>query len=288
MQKNARPYDRAKWNHLFHGGSKDSIVEEMLKYQNADGGMGNGFEADVLCPLSAAIPTAEAIFQAYDYQLDCYSDWFKRILSYFENSVQDIPKYWEDAPKKAMDYPHAPWWSYEPCTIFNPNPCAVVASAFIRYGTESQRILGLKIAEDSFRLLKSHDFCGDHDSLNLMALVEQLCAIDSPLISEEIIASMKRRILENTCFDASKYREYYFTPLDFVSSPDSMWYEDLKHGIEQTFDFWFETINEQCVWNPNFSWGIDSDVSRQVTENWKGYITVKRAKILLAFDRIEL
>lgn len=102
MQVNARPYDRAKWNYLFNGGSKEQIVEEMLKYQNADGGMGSGFEADVLCPLSAAIPTAEAIFQAYEYDLDCSSEWFKTILAYFENSVQDIPKYWEDSPKEAM------------------------------------------------------------------------------------------------------------------------------------------------------------------------------------------
>ena len=62
MQINARPYDLAKWNYLFNGKAKDLIVAEMLKYQNADGGFGNGFEADVLCPLSAAIPTAEAIF----------------------------------------------------------------------------------------------------------------------------------------------------------------------------------------------------------------------------------
>ena len=99
---------------------------------------------------------------------------------------------------------------------------------------------------------------------------------------------MCRRILDNTCFDATKYNEYYFNPLDFVSSPDSIWYDDVKHGIDQTFDFWLDNISDQGVWNPNFSWGIDSDVSRQVTENWKGYITVKRAKIMLNFGRIEM
>ena len=77
MQINARPYDRAKWNYLFNNGSKDAIVEEMLKYQNTDGGMGSGFEADMLCPLSAAIPTAEAIFQAYEYGLDFDSEWME-------------------------------------------------------------------------------------------------------------------------------------------------------------------------------------------------------------------
>lgn len=100
MQKFARPYDIAKWNYLFNGGTKESIIEELLKYQNADGGFGNGFEADILYPLSAAIPSAEAIFQAYEYDLDCNSKWFHNLLSYFENSVQDISKYWEDIPPK--------------------------------------------------------------------------------------------------------------------------------------------------------------------------------------------
>lgn len=79
----------------------------MLKYQNADGGMESGFESDVLCPLSAAIPTAEAIFQAYEYGLDCHSDCFKDILAYFENTVQDIPKYW-----KAIDSLSSVLWGY--------------------------------------------------------------------------------------------------------------------------------------------------------------------------------
>lgn len=287
MQTNARPYDCAKWNYLFNGDSKDTIVEEMLKYQNADGGMGNGFEIDMLCPFSAAIPTAEAIFQAYEYKLDCSSEWFKAILAYFEKSVQDIPKYWEDTPKESMDYPHAPWLNYSPSTAFHPNPCAVVASAMICNGTDSQKELGYKIAADCFKLLVSNDFCGDHDTLNMQALVEQLLQIKSPLISDEVMESMRRRILENTCFDPGKYHEYFFTPLDFVSSPNSIWYDDVKHGIEQTFEFWLSNINEQGVWSPNFTWGIDSDVSRQVTEYWKGYITVKRAKILLSFGRIE-
>lgn len=287
MQENARPYDLAKWNYLFHDGSKDAIIREMLTYQNADGGMGSGFEPDVLCPLSAAIPTAEAIFHAYEYDLDLNALWMQRILAYFENSVQDIPKYWEDSPKEAMEYPHAPWWSYEPCTIFNPNPCAVVASALIRYGTESQKELGEKIAEDCLALLLSDGFCGDHDSLNMQALVEQLIVMDSPLATEEVVNAMKRRILENTCFDVSQYNGYTFTPLDFVNSPDSLWYDTVSRGIEQTIDFWLDSINEEGVWTPNFSWGVDTEVSRAVTKQWTGHIAAKRAKILLNFDRLE-
>ncbi|MBP3917812.1 MAG: hypothetical protein J6I50_01400 [Clostridia bacterium] len=287
MQEHARLYDRAKWNYLFHDGEKDAIVKELISYQNPDGGIGHGFESDIQSPLSAAIPSAEAIFQAYEYDLDCSAAWFQNILSYFEHSVQDIPKYWEDCPKEAMDSPHAPWWHADPGTRFTPNPCACAASALIRYGTEQQRALGNKVAQDCLSLLVGSGDCGDHDTLNLQVLVEQLLAIHSDLITEEVVAALRRRIYENTCFDVSRYEEYCFTPLDFVSSPDSLWYDVVKQGIEQNFEYWFDTINADGVWNPNFTWGVDSAVARQVTQNWIGYITVKRAKILLQFDRIE-
>ena len=111
--------------------------------------------------------------------------------------------------------------------------------------------------------------------------------IDSPIITDEVLSSMQRRILENTCFDTSKYNSYYFSPLDFVSSPDSLWYDTVKHGIEQTIDYWLDNINEHGVWTPNFSWGVNSAEALKATKNWTGYITVKRAKILLNFGRIE-
>ena len=80
---------------------------------------------------------------------------------------------------------------------------------------------------------------------------------------------------------------YTFQPLDFVSSPASVWYEVVEKGIEENFDFWLDNLNQDGVWEPNFSWGIDSEVSRQVTQNWRGYLTVKRARILKNFGRIE-
>ena len=287
MQNNARPYDKAKWNYLFNNGDKDNIVSELLKFQNKDGGFGNGFEPDLQSSLSTAISTAEAIFQTYDYDLDTDAPWFEKMLCYFENSVKSIPKYWEDFPKEAINDPCAPWWSYEENKTFSPNPCAVIASAFIRYGTKNQKDLGNKIAKRCFDFLKSDNFCGDHDSLNILTLIDQLMKIDSSFITKEIMSSMKRRISENTCFNPEKWNEYYFQPLDFVSSPRSVWYDDVKKGIEDNIEFWLDNINDQGVWQPNFSWGIDSNIAKQVTENWKGYITVKRAKILLAFDRIE-
>ncbi len=287
ITNNARAYDRAKWEYLFHNGAKEKIVEEMLKYQNADGGFGNGFEPDILSPLSAAIPSAEAIFQSYDYDLDCNQDWFKKLLSYFEKSIKNIPKYWEDFPKEILNYPHPPYWNYETSISFSPNPCAVVASAMIRYGTEAQIKLGYNIAKKCLEFLKSDSFCGDHDTLNILALFKQLLSINSPLITQDVYFSLEKRIIQNVCFDSSRWCEYVFQPLDFISSYDSVGYDFLKHGIENNINFWINTINEEGVWSPNFSWGIDDEIANQVTKIWKGYIAVKRAKILLSFNMIE-
>lgn len=287
IQVYARSYDKAKWNYLFNGGSKDDILLEMLKYQNKDGGFGNGFEPDIILPLSASIPSAEALFQTYEYNLDCKATWFTNLLNYFENSVQSIPKFWEDVPDKIMEYARPPWWNYSVCTKFSPNPCAVISSALLLYGTEKQKELGVVVAKKCFEFLISNDFCDDHSSYNIIKLIETLRSINSPLVTEDIIKHMKRRINENICFDKSKWNGYVPQPLDFADNPSSLWHEDVKQGIKENFQFWIDTINDEGIWIPNFSWGIDSEISSQVTESWKGYIAVKRAKIFMNYGLID-
>ena len=128
------------------------------------------------------------------------------------------------------------------------------------YGTEKQQEIGYTVAKRCFEFLLSDAFCGDHDSYNLMKLIEILQYINSPLVTDEIIGAMKRRIKENVCYDNSKWNEYNSQPLDFADSLELQWYE--------------------CV-----AEGVDSDISRQVTENCKGYITVRRASIFMRYNR---
>ncbi len=66
---NGSAIEKAKWNYLFNKESKEYIVSELIKYQNDDGGFGNGLEADILLPASSSIASTEAILIAYDYNL---------------------------------------------------------------------------------------------------------------------------------------------------------------------------------------------------------------------------
>ena len=287
LKANARPLDMAKWDFLFNGGSKAEIVEELLKYQNTDGGFGNALEADILLPDSSATASAEAIFMAYGYELDCSEEWFAKLLDYFENSVQSIPSFWEAVPQKIQEYPHPPWWGYDPDEKFTPNPRAVIASAMIAHGTVKQKEIGLKVAVKCLEYLASNEFCGDHESYCLIALIEKLQHINSPLINDDVIASMNHRIAANVCYDESKWGEYQPQPVNFADSPSSPWYDCVKSGIENNLKYLLDNINEDGVWTPNFSWGTDSAASREATKNWTGCITVGRAKIFKNFNMAE-
>jgi hypothetical protein len=52
-------------------------------------------------------------------------------------------------------------------------------------------------------------------------------------------------------------------------------------------DFYINNLNEEGIWTPNFSWGVDTEEARTATRNWKGYMAVKRVRILKAFGYVE-
>ena len=278
--KNARPLEIAKWNLLFGKGTQNQLITEMLKYQNSDGGFGNGFEADILTPESAAIPSAEAIFTAQDFGLDLSADWTKRLLAWFENIASDTPSFWEQVPKSLEDYPHPFYWSYHPDIKFTPNPCAVAASALILHGNPSQIKLGNRIAERCIDYILHNEDYMDHDTYCLQRIF--IAVKDS--LPDKIHTSMNKRIIETACTDESKWLSYFAQPLDLIDSPDSIWYPLLKAAIPANLDYWEKNLNADGYWIANFGW---DNAPAGWSNNWLGYIAVKRVKILKAFGRIE-
>lgn len=283
IYQNAREIDIAKWNLLFGKGTKQDLVNELVKYQNADGGFGNGLEADVPIPDSSSIVTGEAIFTAQDYGLDFNSEWSKKMLNYLEISKQETPSFYEFVPKSIEDYPRAPWWNYQPDTKFTPNPCAVFASVLIKYGTDTQKVLGDEITEACIDYILSDTNYWEHDTYCLQRLYLAL-----PTLSDDIIFAMNKRITNGICFDESQWMNYVAQPFDMVDSPDSVWYPLIENNIDKNADYWIDTLLNDGYWQPNFSWGVDTDASKTATKNWIGYIAVKRVKILKAFGKIEL
>lgn len=283
---NARPLEVAKWNMVLGKGTDNEVLSEMLKYQNPDGGFGNSFEPDILLPQSSAIASAEAILTLFDFGIDVRGDWFKKLLDYFVNTRQNFPSYWEYVPQEVERYPHPPWWNYQPDTKFTPNPCAIVAAAMLLYGDTQQKEISCEIAEKCIQLLKSDEFMGDHDIYCLQRLLIALLNAESQLVDKEACKAMERRILAKVSNNPAEWMNYVPQPLDLVDSPNSPWFDLLKNNIHENVKFWLGNLNNEGVWPPNFSWGIDSTEANTATKQWLGYIAVKRVRILKAFGCI--
>lgn len=290
IKNNGRKIDIAKWNYLFNNAPKEHILRELLKYQNEDGGFGNGLEADILMPNSSSIASTEAILCAYNYELDCSDPWFKKLLKYFEKTASDEDKvlsFWEKVTSDVENYPHGPWWNYKVEDRFSPNPCAVVATALIKYGSESQKTLGEKIVNRSIDFINGEEICTDHDCYSLQTMVEVLKGMNLSIIDEKVEKRIEKRILDCLCTDYKKWGEYVAQPLNLVDSPKSPWYNLILPYIEENLNYWMNTLNDHGYWQPNFSWGIDSEEANRVTTYWKAYIAVNRMKILNEFGKVK-
>ena len=57
IKTQARPLDRALFEHRFEGASADLVTAELAHFQNDDGGFGHALEPDLRTPTSSALAT---------------------------------------------------------------------------------------------------------------------------------------------------------------------------------------------------------------------------------------
>ena len=87
--ENARPLELAIYRYFFENESSQAVVDELSKFQNADGGFGNALEPDFFNPNSSPIATNDAIITLFRVNaLDKNSDIVKGIVRYFNNAIR--------------------------------------------------------------------------------------------------------------------------------------------------------------------------------------------------------
>jgi len=69
LKTQARPLDRAMFEYRFEGASAESVIAELARFQNDDGGFGRALEPDLRTPDSSA--RCEYSRQALQPELVC-------------------------------------------------------------------------------------------------------------------------------------------------------------------------------------------------------------------------
>ena len=123
--QNARPLELAVYKYFFENKSNQAVVDELLKFQNPDGGFGNSLEPDFFNPDSSPIATNDAITTLFRVNaINKNADIVKGIVRYLEShdSFNEDKKRWLFAIDSNKNYPHAIWWEKKGDGISSFNP----------------------------------------------------------------------------------------------------------------------------------------------------------------------
>ena len=219
--KNARPLELAIYKYFFENESNQAVVDELLKFQNYDGGFGNAIEPDFFNPNSSPIATNDAIITLYRVNaLDRDSDILKGIVRYLEShdSFDEDKKRWLFAIESNKAYPHAIWWEKKGDGISGFNPSISLAAYMICYGNRTS--LYEEIIKEGFEYLETDEEISG-DSLKCFLLAYELLKTNS--ITDVINLAQFKELLckaidNSICKDIEKYGvEYVPMPSDFFS-----------------------------------------------------------------------
>ena len=170
--QNARPVDLAVYRYYFENQSNRTVIAELSKYQNKDGGFGNGLEPDFVNPASSPIATNDAIITLYRTKaLEKGSQMVKEIVKYLKShdSFDEDKKRWLFAIDSNKNYPHAIWWEKnEGDGISGFNPTMSLAAFMVCYG-DGVSVYKDIIKEGMEHLQENEDINGDELKCYLLA-----------------------------------------------------------------------------------------------------------------------
>jgi len=287
--QNARPLELAVYKYLFESGSTQAVINELLKFQNADGGFGNALEPDSFNPNSSPIATNDAIITLCRVNaLNKESNIVKGIIRYLESrdSFDENKKRWLFAIDSNKDYPHAIWWEKKGDGISGFNPSISLATFLICYGNRTS--LYEEIIKEGFDFLENaKEVSGDSLKCFLLTYVFLKTNGISDIIDLEHFKDLLCKAVDNSiCKDVSKYGvEYVPMPSNFFSGT----YLDFitpetKTLIAAEKDVLGKLQMEDGGFDITWKWYTPYPEFEQARAWWRPRITIEK----LIFDEVQI
>jgi len=291
IKNHARPLEKRIYEDCFHKPCSEEILSELKKYQNDDGGFGNGLESDFKLLFSS--PMATSIAFQHLVKLDNVEKAISMIKSgieYFENTFVPERNGWFAVPKEVNEFPHAPWWHYneeEGMTIIDKywgNPSAEIIGYLYKY-----KDLVLKLNVDQLLnyamdyLNDKNDFEGEHEIYCYIRLYKLL----PNRLSSKIEGKLAGAIQKLVCRNREEWDKYVPKPLNFVSSPESYKFGISHKLIADNLDYLVDIIENNGIINPNWEWNDYETKWEKAREEWIGVLTLQALITFEKFGRIE-
>ena len=219
VTENARPLELAVYRCLFENGPTGAVVDELSKFQNADGGFGNALEPDSFNPNSAPGTTNDAITTLCRVNaLDKDSEIVKGIVRYLDShdSFDEDKKRWLFAIDSNKDYPHAIWWEKKGDGISGFNPSISLAAFMVCYGKRT--LVYEQIVKDGFDFLaNAEEVSGDALNCFLLAYEHLKTNGINDIVDLDSFRNLLCKAVDSSiCKDISKYG------VEYVPMPSSV------------------------------------------------------------------
>lgn len=288
-----RPLEKELFRFHFENGRASTVVNELVKFQNGDGGFGNSLEPDLRTPLSSALAASVALKNMVEIRLGSDNPILEKTVSYLLKTLDRENWRWIIAPDGRDDSPHAPWWggddiasSFRGCFA---NPSAEITGLLLNYKqlvpTDVLYSLLERLHSYLIEAVETKDGFQMHDLMCYLALAhsnsldEEYCSEISPLLIKAADSIVEK--------DKIKWSGYSARPLWLCDHPNSILYPLLEKHVNENLDFEIETQNEDGSWSPFWDWGGNySDDWKTASKEWSSHLTLNNLIRLRNFDRL--
>lgn len=282
LETNARKLDLRLYEYLFEQADAQPVLDELCRFQNVDGGFGNGLEPDLQLPVSSALATIVAL-QYLSKLGGTGKELARKATQYLATSYNDEKQRWVNIPPEADKYPRAPWWNY--ADVLNwagwGNPSAEILGYLLEYADlVNDPILITELSEQAISRLHDITEPEQHEVKCYIRLYERADKTLQVKLQDQI--AMHIMLLAKT--DQKDWEGYVATPLTFIDSPHSP-FADLfdKQLLIDNVLFIKDTLVDSSHWEPTWEWGRFEAEWAQAKKDWSGKLTVDNLMLLRAF-----
>lgn len=263
----------------------EQIMVCLKKYQNKDGGFGQGLEPDVQAPESSVLATNIAIDVLKHIQMTSQKEKVVQdIVRFLESKFDFETNQFEFVPDSIQRYPHAVWWNDSNAFgYFNPTPEVL---GFLFQNRHYLKIIEIDLQiEIMIEAINGEAFRNNEKEHSLYSVLKFYRALDFERKSkiQEVVSLNVDRLI---CLDSEKWATYNPQPYKFFPSLDSFKAKEYQGTIQENFKFLKSQLTDTYVWMPDWQWMQYDDVFESKAKfEWLGYVTHER---LLAFHSFGL
>ncbi|MBC8453158.1 MAG: hypothetical protein H8D69_01655 [Chloroflexi bacterium] len=286
--KHARPLDRAQFEYHFGAGSVSSVLDELARFQNRDGGFGHGVEPDVRMPNSSPFVSSVAFQVIVEMGIAAEHQVVKDGIAYFERSYDESKGGWDPTGPHVDEFPHAPWWNYAPVEgklddLKCANPGAEIIGYLHSYKDNASDEFVQWVTRST---LRTFERLPDDMEVHVMLCYMRLAEMAPEEVTERLLPKLRRGVHLATGTSSADWAAYGGRPLWFAGTPEWLLADELRDLVPAQLDFEIESQADDGSWKPSWSWGQYEDEWKIAVVEWSGWLTLQNLMAFKAWGRL--